>query len=81
MNAIEEVFQYISTSTVVELQVNKKYEAMVKSWEEVQRIKGINIKLTLTDIPETQAIVVGKNVYAKVDFEEIVSSLIGRFFV
>ncbi|MFN7181529.1 MAG: hypothetical protein ACK4NF_02475 [Planctomycetota bacterium] len=81
LNAIDEVFQYISTSTTIELHINKRYESVIKKWEDEQEKRGSRIKLVLSDISDDEAIILGRNIYAKIDFEEIVNSLIARFFV
>ncbi len=78
-NAIDELFQYISTSTIVKLIINKKYQSYATEWLENKTNEGYKIEIAFNEIDTSEAFIIGHDIYARVDFNLIINKVMEKY--
>lgn len=80
-NAVDELFQYISTSATLKIMINKKYKSYADKWLENKKNEGYQIEVVFNDVDDSRAFIVGHNIYASVDFNAIIAQLTEKYFI
>jgi flagellar biosynthesis/type III secretory pathway protein FliH len=79
-NVLDEASEFIS-SMDIELVIKKEYEEVAKKWLSQFETKEGKIKLTVSDTIQEDAIILGKDLKVKIDFDSFIKTLVERIIV